>query len=130
MPARASTCSGACQAPFPPHFRTRLPCRGLDPDDAPHVTLVKGISCTACLTLLLICRLGLCSRSRSVHAVTVCNMALPKSMRYLAAATVCIFVYLFLQILHAPQTEIHLPTSKLPGLKYSNTDREPQLDRQ
>jgi hypothetical protein len=56
-------------------------------------------------------------------------------MRYLAAATLCIFVYLFLQLLHTPQTEIHLPSSgssssgRLPGLQHSTLDRDPQLDR-
>jgi hypothetical protein len=57
-------------------------------------------------------------------------MALPKSMRYLAAATACIVVYLMLQLLHTPQTETLAPPSKLPGLKFSNGDREPQLDRE
>jgi mannosyltransferase len=56
-------------------------------------------------------------------------MALPTSMRYLAAATVCILVYLFLQLVYAPQPEMQVPTSKLPGLKHGNADREPQLDR-
>lgn len=57
------------------------------------------------------------------------NMAVPKAIRYLAGATVCIFVYLFLQILHAPQTDIHLPTPKFPLPKHAGSDRDPQLDR-
>ena len=45
-------------------------------------------------------------------------MALPKSMRYLAGATVCIFVYLFVQILktQSSETPIEIP-SKLPTNK-------------
>jgi len=59
-------------------------------------------------------------------------MAIPKAIRYLAGATVCLFVYLFLQILDAPQADVRLPTNKfpLPSLpKYGGADRDPQLDR-
>jgi hypothetical protein len=55
-------------------------------------------------------------------------MALPKSMRYLAAATLCIFVYLFVQLLHSPQTELLIPNSK-PSTQHVQGDRDPQLDR-
>lgn len=57
-------------------------------------------------------------------------MALPKSMRYLAAATLCIFVFIFVQLLNAPQTELHLPNSGTGAYhgKYVG-DRDPQLDR-
>jgi hypothetical protein len=55
-------------------------------------------------------------------------MALPKSMRYLAAATLCIFVYLFVQLLHSPQTELLIPNSK-PSTQHAQGDRDPQLDR-
>jgi mannosyltransferase len=61
-------------------------------------------------------------------------MALPKSMRYLAAATLCIFVYLFVQLLHTPQADVRLPgsssRSRTPSLfKHGQADRDPQLDR-
>jgi mannosyltransferase len=57
-------------------------------------------------------------------------MALPKSMRYLAGATFCIFVYLFVQILKAPgsETPVEIP-SKLPTNKLGDWDHDPQLDR-
>jgi hypothetical protein len=58
-------------------------------------------------------------------------MALPKSMRYLAGATVCIFVYLFVQILKTPSSEtpIKIP-SKLPNGKLGDWNHDPQLDRE
>jgi mannosyltransferase len=60
-------------------------------------------------------------------------MALPKSMRYLAAATLCIFVYLFVQLLHTPQTSLRLPSSShdRPSslFKHGQGDRDPQLER-
>jgi mannosyltransferase len=58
-------------------------------------------------------------------------MALPKSMRYLAGATFCIFVYLFVQILktQSSETPIEIP-SKLPINKVGNWDHDPQLDRE
>jgi mannosyltransferase len=55
-------------------------------------------------------------------------MALPKSMRYLAAATLCIFVYLFVQLLHSPQTELLIPNNK-PSTQHVHGDRDPLLDR-
>jgi mannosyltransferase len=58
-------------------------------------------------------------------------MALPKSMRYLAGATVCIFLYLFLQILKTPgsETPIEIP-SKVATNKAGDWDHDPQLDRE
>jgi mannosyltransferase len=58
-------------------------------------------------------------------------MALPKPIRFLAAVTLCIFVFMFLQILRGPSdTNLNLPStlSSLPSLK-SGTWRDPQLDR-
>lgn len=57
------------------------------------------------------------------------NMALPKSMRYLAGATLCIFLYLFVQLTHSPRTEIELPSSKPSLFKPGGGDHDPQLDR-
>jgi hypothetical protein len=57
------------------------------------------------------------------------NMAVPKAIRYLAGATVCLLVYLFLQMLDAPQTEIRLPSTKLPLLKHGEWDHDPQRER-
>jgi mannosyltransferase len=58
-------------------------------------------------------------------------MALPKSMRYLAAATLCIFVYLFVQLLHTSPTELHIPTGNPSASQHGQVDpdRDPQLDR-
>lgn len=58
------------------------------------------------------------------------TMALPKGMRYLAGATFCIFIYLFVQILKAPgsETPVEIP-SKLPTNKVGDWDHDPQLDR-
>jgi mannosyltransferase len=59
-------------------------------------------------------------------------MTLPRGMRYLAAATLCIFVYLFVQILHAPQAELRLPASgsnKPAGFQQGQRDHDPLLDR-
>lgn len=57
-------------------------------------------------------------------------MALPKSMRYLAAATLCIFVFIFVQLLNAPQTELRLPNSRAGAHHGKDVgDRDPQLDR-
>lgn len=56
-------------------------------------------------------------------------MALPKSMRYLAAATLCIFVYLFLQLLATPDAALQLPASKPPTSKHGEWHHDPQLDR-
>jgi len=55
-------------------------------------------------------------------------MALPKSMRYLAAATLCIFLYLLVQLLASPHAEIQLPASKPSSLKPISKDHDPQLD--
>jgi mannosyltransferase len=57
-------------------------------------------------------------------------MALPKGMRYLAAATLCIFLYLFVQLLHTPHTEIQLLTTKPSVFRHGGEDRDPQLDRE
>jgi hypothetical protein len=46
----------------------------------------------------------------------------------LAAATLCIFLYLLVQLLHSPQTEIQLPVSKPSSFKPASKDRDPQLD--
>ena len=58
-------------------------------------------------------------------------MALPKSMRYLAGATVCLFLYLSVQILKtsSSETPIEIP-SKLPTNKLGDWDHDPQLDRE
>jgi mannosyltransferase len=58
-------------------------------------------------------------------------MALPKSMRYLAAATLCIFVYMFLQVFRTSQDANLKLTSTLPSLPSlkSGSWRDPQLDR-
>jgi mannosyltransferase len=56
-------------------------------------------------------------------------MALPKSMRYLAAATLCIFVFLFVQLLHTPKTELLIPSGKPSASQHGQGDRDPQLDR-
>ena len=57
-------------------------------------------------------------------------MALPKGMRYLAGATICIFIYLFVQILKpGSETPIQIP-SKLPINKLGDWDHDPQLDRE
>lgn len=59
-------------------------------------------------------------------------MAVPKSLRYLAGATVCIFVYVFVQLLKSPQTSLELPT-RLPTLndyeKAANFEPPPPLRR-
>jgi mannosyltransferase len=55
-------------------------------------------------------------------------MALPKSMRYLAGATICVFVFLFVQILKAPSAgELQVP-SKVPLTKDGKWS-DPQLER-
>lgn len=54
-------------------------------------------------------------------------MALPKGMRVLAALTMCIFFYLFLQILRAPAGEMQMP-EKVPGSTLQEWDHDPQLD--
>ena len=57
------------------------------------------------------------------------KMALPKSMRYLAGATICVFLYLFVQILKpGSETPIQIP-SKLPTNQAGDWDHDPQLDR-
>ena len=62
-------------------------------------------------------------------------MALPKSIRYLAGATVCVFLYLFVQILKGPGSEgvLQIPT-RLPtttgGKNFADWDHDPQLDRE
>ncbi|KAF2731902.1 alpha-1,2 mannosyltransferase KTR1 [Polyplosphaeria fusca] len=53
-------------------------------------------------------------------------MALPKGMRLLAAATLCIFVYMLAQIFRTPG-EMHFPTTP-PLKKYQEWDHDPQLD--
>lgn len=56
-------------------------------------------------------------------------MALPKSMRYLAGATICVFVFLFIQILKAPTAdELQVP-NRIPLSKDGKWDHDPQLDR-
>jgi hypothetical protein len=56
------------------------------------------------------------------------TMALPKSMRYLAGATICVLVFLFVQILKAPAGEVVVP-SKIPLSKDGEWDHDPQSDR-
>lgn len=56
-------------------------------------------------------------------------MALPKSMRILAAATMCIFVFLFVKILNAPSLEELQVPAKVPPSKDGQWERDPQLDR-
>jgi mannosyltransferase len=55
-------------------------------------------------------------------------MALPKSMRYLAGATIVVLVFLFVQILKAPAGEVVVP-SKIPLSKEGEWDHDPQSDR-
>lgn len=56
-------------------------------------------------------------------------MALPKSMRILAGATICVFIFLFVKILNAPSAgELQVPT-KVPLAKDGQWDHDPQLDR-
>lgn len=57
-------------------------------------------------------------------------MALPKGVRYLAGATICVFLYLFVQILRTPgsETPIQIP-NKLPSNQLGDWDHDPQLDR-
>lgn len=56
-------------------------------------------------------------------------MALPKSMRILAGATMCVFIFLFVKILNAPSAgELQVPP-KAPISKDGQWDRDPQLDR-
>ena len=52
-------------------------------------------------------------------------MALPKSMRFLAAITLCIFVYMLLQIFKAPAA-LRPPESTT---KLKTWDHDPQSDR-
>jgi mannosyltransferase len=49
-------------------------------------------------------------------------------MRYLAAATICVLVFLFIQILKAPSGEVVIP-NKVPLSKDGNWDHDPQSDR-
>jgi mannosyltransferase len=56
-------------------------------------------------------------------------MALPKSMRILAGATICVFLFLFVKILNAPPAgELQVPT-KVPLSKDGQWDHDPQSDR-
>lgn len=73
---------------------------------------------------------GLCPNPRPPQLQLLFIMALPKGMRYLAGATFCIFVYLFVQILKAPGSEkpVEIP-SKVPTNKFGDWDHDPQLDR-
>jgi hypothetical protein len=73
---------------------------------------------------------GHCPNPSATATQLLFTMALPKSMRYLAGATFCIFVYLFVQILKAPgsDTPVEIP-SKLPTNKLGDWDHDPQLDR-
>ncbi|CBY01684.1 hypothetical protein IAQ61_003491 [Plenodomus lingam] len=61
-------------------------------------------------------------------------MALPKGMRFLAGATFCIFIYMFVQMMKSPGSEGSLKVpSKSPadaGRKtWGDWDHDPQLDR-
>jgi len=61
-------------------------------------------------------------------------MALPKPMRYLAAVTLCIFVYLFAQILSKPGPEGTLQVPDKSRLAtdskhWGDWDHDPQQDR-
>ena len=56
-------------------------------------------------------------------------MALPKSMRILAGATICVFLFLFVKIMNAPSAgELQVPT-KVPLSKDGQWDHDPQEDR-
>lgn len=55
-------------------------------------------------------------------------MALPKSMRYLAGATICVFIFVFVQLLRAPPAGGLQVPSKVPLSKEGDWD-ESQLDR-
>jgi mannosyltransferase len=54
-------------------------------------------------------------------------MALPRSMRVLAALTVVIFFYMVMQIFRAP-TELQGPGEKASTGKIQQWDHDPQLD--
>lgn len=60
-------------------------------------------------------------------------MALPRAIRLLAAATICVFLFLFLQMLRAEPGAIRLPDSGHRGKESNNKlqkwDHDPQLDR-
>jgi hypothetical protein len=57
------------------------------------------------------------------------TMALPKSMRILAGATLCVFIFLFVKILNAPSAgELQVPT-KVPLSGDGQWERDAQLDR-
>lgn len=59
-------------------------------------------------------------------------MALPRAIRLLAAATICVFLFLFLQMLRAEPGAIRLPDSGHRGKESNNKlqkwDHDPQLD--
>jgi mannosyltransferase len=55
-------------------------------------------------------------------------MALPKSMRFLAAVTLCIFFYMLVLIYKAP-SEIQAPSKTPPANTLQEWDHDPQLDR-
>lgn len=59
-------------------------------------------------------------------------MALPQSIRLLAALTLCIFFYMMLQLFRAPedlQMPGHTPKKDPIAQKYQQWDHDPQLDR-
>ena len=57
-------------------------------------------------------------------------MALPKPIRILAAATICIFVFLFLQLFRSEPGQMKMPESVPAGQKYQDWGHDPQLDRE
>lgn len=56
-------------------------------------------------------------------------MALPKPIRYVAALTICLFVF-FLQVFRSEPTQMNLPENVSAGSKVQAWDHDPQLDRE
>lgn len=58
-------------------------------------------------------------------------MALPKSMRYLAAATFCILGFIFVQLLSSPNAKLQLPSNLVPPSTLKKGEwKDPQLSRE
>jgi mannosyltransferase len=57
-------------------------------------------------------------------------MALPKPVRILAAVTICLFLFLFLQLFRAEPGQLKMPESAPTGKKFQEWEHDPQLDRE
>lgn len=103
-----------------PHPRARLPQTGLAHYATPQVKLIDEshvISARWDNVCILV----------PPHSQDI--MALPKSMRILAGATICVFLFLFVKIMNAPSAgELQVPT-KVPLSKDGQWDHDPQEDR-